>query len=40
MESFPAEATKTPSIDEDPALGLSQRTKFEILGAIMLGLFL
>jgi EmrB/QacA subfamily drug resistance transporter len=30
----------TPSVDDDPALGLSRRTKFEILGAIMLGLFL
>ncbi|HYK95137.1 MAG TPA: MDR family MFS transporter [Candidatus Dormibacteraeota bacterium] len=40
MESFPTEADHTPSVAEDPALGLSQRTKFEILGAIMLGLFL
>jgi EmrB/QacA subfamily drug resistance transporter len=31
---------RTPSVEDDPALGLSQRTKFEILGAIMLGLFL
>ena len=29
-----------PTLADDPALGLSQRTKFEILGAIMLGLFL
>jgi EmrB/QacA subfamily drug resistance transporter len=40
MESFPVEATVEPNVEEDPALGLSQRTKFEILGAIMLGLFL
>jgi EmrB/QacA subfamily drug resistance transporter len=29
-----------PSVAEDPALGLSRRTKFEILFAILLGLFL
>jgi len=29
-----------PSLAEDPALGLSQRAKLEILGAIMLGMFL
>jgi len=41
MESFPElNEAETPSTEEDPALGLSQRTKFEILGAIMLGLFL
>src|SRR4029079_18603604 len=35
MESSPAatEAAKAPSIDEDPALGLSVRAKLEILGA-------
>lgn len=38
MESFPD--TYEPTIEEDAALGLSQRAKFEILGAIMLGLFL
>jgi EmrB/QacA subfamily drug resistance transporter len=41
MESFPAEnGGSTPSLHEDPALGLSQRAKLEILLAIMLGLFL
>jgi EmrB/QacA subfamily drug resistance transporter len=41
MEAFPADAGGyTPSIDEDPALGLSQREKMEILFAVMLGLFL
>ena len=29
-----------PTARQDPALGLSQRAKFEILGAILLGLFL
>ena len=33
-------ANFTPSIAEDPALGLSQRAKMEILFAVMLGLFL
>jgi EmrB/QacA subfamily drug resistance transporter len=41
MESFPAEAgARTPSLSEDPALGLSQRNKLEILGAVLLALFL
>ena len=41
MESFPGEAVaNTPSLAEDPALGLSQRAKMEILFAVMLGLFL
>jgi EmrB/QacA subfamily drug resistance transporter len=43
MESMPTTydgEPETPSTEEDPALGLSQRAKFEILGAIMLGLFL
>jgi EmrB/QacA subfamily drug resistance transporter len=46
MEPIPASATampaepEVPSIDEDPSLGLSRRTKFEILGAIMLAMFL
>ncbi len=41
MEAFPAEANGyIPSLDEDPALGLSQRAKMEILFAVMLGLFL
>jgi EmrB/QacA subfamily drug resistance transporter len=30
----------TPSVEVDPALGLDRRTKFEILGAVMLGMFL
>ncbi len=41
MEAFPADAgSHTPSLEEDPALGLSQREKMEILFAVMLGLFL
>ena len=40
MESIPSNKAQTPSIAEDPALGLSQRTKFEILGAVLLGMFL
>jgi EmrB/QacA subfamily drug resistance transporter len=44
MESIPAPMDEnvraTPTVDDDPALGLDRRTKFEILGAIMLGLFL
>jgi EmrB/QacA subfamily drug resistance transporter len=41
MESFPAEAAeRTPTLADDPALGLSQRAKLEILGAVLLGLFL
>jgi EmrB/QacA subfamily drug resistance transporter len=41
MESVPAEAgARTPSLAEDPSLGLSQRAKLEILGAVMLALFL
>jgi EmrB/QacA subfamily drug resistance transporter len=40
MESIPQEGPQTPSISEDPALGLSQRAKFEILGAVLLGMFL
>src|SRR4051795_10301839 len=44
MESFP-EATRSdgpqsPSVTDDPALGLSIRAKMEILGAILLGMFL
>ena len=31
---------ETPSVADDPALGLDRRAKFEILGAIMLGMFL
>ena len=41
MEAFPADVGgRAPSLDEDPALGLSQRAKLEILFAVMLGLFL
>jgi EmrB/QacA subfamily drug resistance transporter len=41
MESFPVDADDpTPSLADDPALGLSQRAKLEILGAVLLGLFL
>src|SRR5262245_20288115 len=40
MESFPNEGAQAPSIAEDPALGLSQRSKLEILGAVLLGMFL
>jgi EmrB/QacA subfamily drug resistance transporter len=41
VESFPVEAAPgVPSLAEDPALGLSQRAKLEILGAVLLGLFL
>jgi EmrB/QacA subfamily drug resistance transporter len=44
MESMPIpaddELRATPSLADDPALGLSQRAKLEILGAVMLGLLL
>ena len=41
MESVPNETDgRTPTLAEDPALGLSQRAKIEILFAVMLGLFL
>jgi EmrB/QacA subfamily drug resistance transporter len=41
MEAFPTDATgRAPTLDEDPALGLSHRAKMEILFAVMLGLFL
>jgi EmrB/QacA subfamily drug resistance transporter len=41
MEAFPAEnGAVTPDLVQDPALGLSQREKLEILGAVLLGLFL
>ncbi|HEY6570141.1 MAG TPA: MDR family MFS transporter [Candidatus Limnocylindrales bacterium] len=39
MESLPA-TYEVPSLEEDPALGLSHRAKMEILFAVMLGLFL
>ena len=41
MEAFPTGAdARTPSLEEDPALGLSHRAKMEVLFAVMLGLFL
>jgi EmrB/QacA subfamily drug resistance transporter len=40
MEAMPAGDERTPTLAEDPALGLSQRAKLEILFAVMLGLFL
>lgn len=41
MESIPAgTGASTPSVEDDPALGLSHRAKLEILGAVMLALFL
>src|SRR6187455_3682298 len=41
MESVPAYYEGgTPSLEDDPALGLSHREKMEILFAVMLGLFL
>ena len=43
MEAFTADADAddvTPTLAEDPALGLSHREKMEILFAVMLGLFL
>src|SRR5436190_7074925 len=45
MESIPSrgsdiEELHVPTLEEDPALGLSHREKMEILFAVMLGLFL
>ena len=41
MEAFPSTGEEyVPSLEEDPALGLSQREKLEVLFAVMLGLFL
>jgi len=40
MESFPETGGRTPSLADDPALGLSPRAKLEILGAVLLALFL
>ena len=41
MESLPVEQDGyTPSLEDDPALGLPIRAKMEILFAVMLGLFL
>ncbi len=41
MEAFPVDdEADVPSTENDPALVLDRRAKFEILGAILLGLFL
>ena len=41
MEAFPTDDEEyVPTLEEDPALGLSHREKMEILFAVMLGLFL
>jgi EmrB/QacA subfamily drug resistance transporter len=40
MESTPLDTGRTPTLAEDPALGLDRRTKFEILAAVLLALFL
>ena len=42
MESVPQtrDGADAPTLAEDPALGLSQRAKLEILGAVLLGMFL
>ncbi len=40
MEAMPTHDPRTPTLAEDPALGLSHREKMEILFAVMLGLFL
>ncbi len=40
MEGTYLEEERIPSLEEDPALGLSHRAKMEILFAVMLGLFL
>src|SRR5215218_2576099 len=41
MESFPASHEGiTPTLEDDPALGLSHRAKMEVLFAVVLGLFL
>jgi EmrB/QacA subfamily drug resistance transporter len=40
LEAFPTADERTPTLAEDPALGLSQRAKLEVLFAVMLGLFL
>ena len=42
MEGIPADvdAGRAPSLADDPALALDRRAKFEILGAVMLALFL
>jgi len=40
MEPMPTAVDTAPTLADDPALGLDRRTKFEILGAVLLGLFL
>jgi EmrB/QacA subfamily drug resistance transporter len=40
MDSIPVDDGRTPTLEDDPALGLPIRAKMEILFAVMLGLFL
>src|SRR5215213_6347790 len=40
MQSNPSPSAAAPTIAEDPALALSRRAKLEILGAVLLGMFL
>ena len=40
MEPMNTTDPEVPSLTDDPALGLSQRAKLEILGAVLLGMFL
>ena len=40
MEDTYIEEAETPTVSEDPALGLPRRQKMEILFAVLLGLFL
>ena len=41
MDAFPIDnEADVPTTENDPALGLDRRAKFEILGAILLGMFL
>jgi EmrB/QacA subfamily drug resistance transporter len=40
MDSTPTDVARPPTVSEDAALGLDRRTKFEIMGAVLLGLFL
>ena len=40
MEAVPNQSDWTPTLEDDPALGLPIRAKMEILFAVMLGLFL
>ena len=40
MDAVPSPEPRAPTVAQDPALALDRRTKFEILGAILLALFL